>query len=173
MEIKLRSTVRPEYARRVLFRGTLLAVIGIAMLVLAGVFIPAAYLGKTGFVLFVVALGLVTWGLLPYRMLMQLETKPDEILIDSKAVSVAFKRRPTLMIPISAIRDIKYLDNDEIYGIQIWLDKDPVDKVMIQDPYFKVKNLRKYGADLFLPYFSKNSFNELVGVYEVERENHG
>ena len=161
MEMKLRSSIKPEFARNMLFRGTLLAGIGIALLVFGGAFIPASYLSQWGLILFLVAGGLVAWGLIPYRRLMQLEVKPNELIIDQKSIEVTFKRKPTLVIPFSAIQEMRYLENSKIYGIQIWLKKDAAEKVVIQDSQFDPKSSRKYGCDLFLPYFSKNSFNEL------------
>lgn len=166
--MKLRSSVKPEFARKMLFRGTLLAGIGVALLAFGGAFIPASSLGQWGLILFFVALGLIAWGLIPYRRLLQLEVKPNELVIDQKSIAVTFKRKPTLIIPISAIQEVRYLENREIYGIQICLKKDAAKKVMIQDPQFDPSSSQKYECDLFLPYFSKNSFNELYDTLHVE-----
>lgn len=158
---KLRSAVKPELVRHMLFRGTLLAGIGVSLLTFGGAFLSSQMLNKWGLLLFLIGGGFIAWGLIPYRRLMQLEIKPNELILDQQAIHVLMKRKPAFTIPISTIKEIQYLETPKIYGIQIWLKKNPLEKVVIQDPHFSLKDFQKHGSDLFLPYFSQNAFNQL------------
>ena len=165
--LTLRSTIRPQLMRKTLFRGGILALIGIFILMYAGIFLSISTLRLWGFPIFLCSLTLITIGLLPYRELSKLEVQPFILkAYDLEYLEYIEKGKSILTIPFVSIEDIIYVDNSEDYGIGIRLKKPSPSKIKIHDPRFNVhdfqKNEHNLRIDLYFPYFSKRSFNELL-----------
>ncbi len=141
--IVLRSTIRPELMRRTLFRGSLIAGIGIIFLVLAGIFLPVGLLSLWGIPIYLFSLGLVTWGLLPYRKLTRLEKKPEKICISNDGLLTY----QNMIIPLLSIKSCEYIDDENRYGIKITLKGDLKGQ--------------------FFPYFSERSFNTIRDLITI------
>lgn len=173
--LKLRNTIQPALIRVAIFRGSILGAMGVALL-LFGIFLPVSILKYWGFPLFLAAGGLITWGLLPYRQLRALETMPNELVaIENKYLQYRIKGKNILKIPFQSIRELHYMEKGSTYGIGILL-KDPLpEKIVIHDTTFNIDrfqemSLIKFKSDLFFPYFSKRSFDELWNFWQIEAE---
>lgn len=161
-EIKFRSSIKSELLRRSLLRGTGLAILG-ALLLLAGAFLPARILGNWGALIFLLSMGLIAWGLIPYRRLKQLETIPHEIILDDHTLLFCWKREAVFQVPFSNIDKTAFISSGDVYGIGIWLSSTSICTYNNFDlVHFQERSRKKFGCDLFLPYFSERTFESLV-----------
>lgn len=128
---------------------------------------PAEQLTPWGWLLYAVALGLITLGLLPYRKLTMLEKRPNEIrLVNNCRMDVCLQGIPTLSIPYKTIAKVAYLPNSSPYGIALTYKTPVEEKIVLLNPAFKAtayqeKSINMYSCDCFLPYFSRRSFELL------------
>ncbi len=166
--IKLRSSINSSLKRYVLLRGTFLAFLGMALIAYCGAFLAPETLHIWGLPAFLIGLALITVGLLPYRRLTQLELKPHEIILDDTSSLKFFsKGRPLFSLPFADIAKMEYIDEKYRYGIGLWLKKPFPEKILIHDSHFDMKafqtrSQKKAGCDIFLPYFTKRSFEAVV-----------
>jgi hypothetical protein len=164
--LKIRNSIQPALIRNAVMKGTLLGVIGVGLWLL-GLFLPVSVLKYWGLPLFLIGGGMITWGLLPYRRLRALENSPNELVaFENKYIQYRSKGKDILKIPIQSIHEMKYVEKGSEYGIGILL-KDPIpEKILIHDTTFNIdkfqeNSLVNYKSDLYFPYFSKRSFQEL------------
>lgn len=166
-ETTLRSTILPKLMHRVLWRGTCLAIAGAACLLIPGIIMSPVLMGIWGLPLFLAGMGLITWGLVPYRKLRKLEDNPYKIVISGEdAIQFSAKGKALFTVPREAIEQAAYCENETAYGIAIYL-KSPLPKKLTVDDAgfnmadFRERSLKEHGCDLFLPYFSNRSFSTL------------
>lgn len=165
--MKIRSSIKRQLLRQVLIKGTILAICGVLILLFAGIFIPSNWLQWIGPFLIIISLLLITLGLYPYQQLKKLETKPHEItLIDEHHILFSWKQNLRLIIPLNSIDKMEDIELDNQYGIALFLKNQGLNTIKVSDPNFSLKKFQKlcqekYGCDLFLPYFSKRSFDLL------------
>lgn len=169
MTLKLRSSIRPEVLNKALKRGMFFAGIGSCILLFSGVLIPEKYLKILGLPLILSSILLITLGLYPYQKLKRLEITPHEItILDENTFLFSWKRKPFLTIPFSEISSVKFIDSNIRYGIALDLRNLSVVKACNNEfdvTVFMKTCKAKYGCDLFLPYFSKRSFDELLNRF--------
>lgn len=174
--LKLRSSIKPALLRTSVIKGTICAVIGMGLLLFATLFLSVAEMSRWGFLLFTGACGLLVYGLLPYRKLTRLESKPHLLSIDANhAITFESHAIKEFQIPRGAIDHCDYFDNQKSYGIQIWLSPERViwEKIIVFNrnldmQEFQLQSKKNYGCDLFLPYFTERSYKELKScLYDV------
>ena len=171
MEIKLRSSIKPILLRHTLFTGSLLSGFGVSSLLISALFLPTHTLEKYGFAIVLLAFLLIGFGLIPYRKLARLEIKPNEIIINEETLYIIFNKQPTLLIPIAVIENISYLDSKLHYGFKFSLKKPALEKMTLLNHRFKIvkwhyHSQKNYQCDLFLPYFSHRSYNEIKDLVQ-------
>ena len=166
----IRSTISSPLLKKVLFRGFAIAFLGIILLLLAGIFIPPVTLRHWGWILFLLSLSLITFGLLPYRRLSRLQLKPNELVLDHfHQLTFYSKGQAILTFPLQSIVQANYIDHPQQYGIAIWMK----DSIVVHLPK-EVKKLQRQGqqiaqANLFLPYFNRHAYDELMEWLEEEK----
>lgn len=164
---KIRSSIQPYLLQHSLMRGTILACFGALLLILSGIFVPETLLSALGLPLFLIAFGVITLGLLPYRRLKRLEYRPHEIIIsDEEKFLFAWEGNPLFTLPFASIEWMKPVKLKSSYGIAIKLKSHPPKKIVVQDRSFDLKHYigkcqSSYSCDIFLPYFSLKGFHEL------------
>lgn len=165
--LKIRNSIQPALMRSAVAKGTLLGVTGVGLWLL-GLFLPISTLKYWGLPIFLIGGGMITWGLLPYRRLRALENTPNELVaIENQYIQYRSKGKNVLRIPVISIREMHYVEKGSQYGIGILL-KDPIpEKILIHDLTFNIdkfqeNSLVNYRSDLYFPYFSKRSFQELL-----------
>lgn len=156
-----RSSVKPKVLRSTLLKGSLLAGSGALMLLLAGTFFPLSQLKIWGLPILIASLIFITLGLLPYRRLTQLETSPDELQLDEKALTLFRKKKPLLQLPLSLIAHVHYLENSSTYGLCIHLKSASQEKIKLFEKALEKGTFVREGCDVFFPYFSERSSQEL------------
>lgn len=162
---KYRSSIHTPLLQKALMRGSFLAGIG-ALALLAGTFLPPENLKIWGPFLFLFSLGLIGWGLIPYRRLKRLETEPHEILITKDRLLFCWRKKPAFSIPLKRIKKAVFISSGDVYGIGISLEDASLSYVQALDEkfditHFQQHSIKKYGCDLFLPYFSQRTFEAL------------
>ena len=164
--MKIHSSIRPELKKQVLMRGSIFAGIGALLLLLTGAFLPLSLLKYWGWLIFLMSMGLITLGLLPYRKLTRLEKVPQAIEIEKDRMVVYSDHKLLMAIPFSTIQNLEYIDKEGDYGIGIWLKHPIEEKIILKSDKFDILNYtnlsrRKFGCDLMFPYFSKRGYEEL------------
>jgi hypothetical protein len=166
--IKLRSSIKPYLTRHILFRGTLLAGIGALFLLISGIFLPPAILTFWGFPIFLLSVGLIACGLLPYRRLKRLEVNPYILTLENgEWIHFLVKGKPVFSIPYQSIASVEWMQKKYRYGIKILL-KTPLPKpLLISNKKFNYENyhlncMKKYQCDLFFPYFSEQALKSIL-----------
>lgn len=166
--IRLYSSIKAPLKRQVLFRGTVLAFIGVLFLLWASIYLLPPELDTWGLVILLISSGLIIYGLLPYRKLTYLENHPNEIIMDSDAsVHIIFKRKLMFSVPHFNWENFEYIEKKDMYGIGMHLELGDLEKIVIYDQRFDIvsyqkESLKNYNCDLFLPYFTKKSYNLLI-----------
>ena len=167
MQQKWRTSITSAYKRRCVLRASFVGGFGVACLVAGGSFMPLEWLSIWGLPLLVGAGGLITWSMLPYRRTTRLENKPDELWLNaSGSLTYAKGGSPTLTVPEIAVEKMFYIAKPNIYGICIAIKPHPPEKVRVHDvdfnySQFQQDNIRKYGCEIFLSFFSERTFNDI------------
>lgn len=154
-QLTLRSSLKPALMKSMLWQGTILAALGAILLLLGGILLPPTELNNWGLPVFIVSIALITIGLLPYRRLRRLETKPYRIIVDKDWLELTLQDKTLLSIPWESIEKFIYIDQKQMYGIGIILKKPLPKQVVI---YTKKRILFSQECDVFLPYFSKHAY---------------
>lgn len=155
--LTLRSSIHTPLLRYTLWRGTVLAVIGALLLLVGGAFIPPHQLSLWGFPIFIIGIGLITWGMLPYRQLKRLENTPNMLAVDPDWIILSVKNTPTLSIPVAVIEKVHYIEDGKNYGIGVNLKKPTSLKVISHVKGLAMREFRHRDCDVFLPFFSIRS----------------
>jgi hypothetical protein len=168
-EQTIHTTVHHQLLRKKLMRGSLFASIGGCIILFFGMFASVNVLDKWGMLTILTGFMLIAWGLIPYRKLNRLLSSPNSLKINIEGLSYVDRSREMFFIPLKSIECIHFIDRKDRYGIAVHLKNKLSQKVQILDPRFKPKSFLFYskqvgGADLYLPYFSKRAYNELLGI---------
>lgn len=102
------STVRIDTKKILFFRALLLSIPGIILLLGVGIFTPVAAIQNWGLLTFFVGMGLIAWGMIPYRKLHRIR----KIVCTESGISG---------IPYAEISRLKYVEGKTYYGIQVAL----------------------------------------------------
>ena len=170
----LRTSIPSQLLKRTLMIGFSLALIGILGLLYGGIYAHLAELQFWGFTLFILSIGLITMGMLPYRRLTRLQLKPNELcMVAPDQLEYYSKGRKLLTIPLQSIDHFGYVNRYLVYGVTVWLKPDPKDPVLVHQGRSEVDVLRYKGqklagADLFFSYFNQRSFQELIDWQKAE-----
>lgn len=167
-QIKLRSKIPSARLKESLFRGTILASMGAAILLYASVRLTSESLTIWGPWVFGGGLFLITLGMLPYRRLASLQSQPDELIVEPTQVHLKTKGNILFSLPLASIAIVYFLEKPQ-HGIAIEL-KDPVpEKIIVRSEKFSMdafqrRNKKRFGTALFFPHFTKRSADELNEV---------
>lgn len=172
----LRSSISSSLLRNTLLRGFAVAFFGILILLCAGSYLPVEFLHRWGWSLFLISLGLITLGMLPYRRLSRLQIKPNELILsDSNHIVFSQRGRELLTIPMQSIARMSYIFHPRLYGIALWLRPAPLKPILVHQSPKEIENMRRLGqqlgnADLFFPYFNQRAYDELMDWQYEEKE---
>ena len=173
----IKTTISAAIIKIFLMRGLFFAFIGIIGMTLSGAFLPIPLLKNWGFLIYVGCMGLIIWGLLPYKKIAQLQLKPNKLRLNSQLEIQFFSKGLNIIsIPANSIQEIKYYKNAMNYGILIWFKKPLTEKVILHHQENKeVHSLRKQGykmahADLFIPWFNERSVNKIIEWLKIHQQ---
>jgi hypothetical protein len=156
--ITLRTTVSNELLHQALFKGTFFAAIGCFILIFASVALPVKVLAPWGWAFIVLAVGLIAYGLIPYKKLSRLQLHPHKLILTEDTLTYQ-KKEPILTLPLISVERFEFTGD----GIGVILKSPPKEPVRL----FTKKIPQKKGMDLFFPHFGKTAFKHLT---ESDRE---
>lgn len=102
------STIRSDTKKRLFFRALVLSIPGATLLFGIGIFAPIAVIQSWGTLTFFAGVGLIAWGMIPYRKLHRIR----KIVCTESGISG---------IPYVEISRLKYVEGKTYYGIQVVL----------------------------------------------------
>ncbi|MCB1114279.1 MAG: hypothetical protein KDK62_05940 [Chlamydiia bacterium] len=142
-EITLKTVIKKELLKKHLISSVIMGSLGLLLMIFGLYLIPDQLFKFFGpvFVVTWIVLG-VSW-VRPYAILKKLQLSPDELII--RKTTLIYKGK---MIPFHKIKRVHYLSDKEKYGL----------KLEFTD-----------GNELFMPYFTKKSFEEMKGVMVSHR----
>lgn len=171
--VHIYSGIRSEFKRQVLLRGAGWAVLGGGMLLLGGMYIPTVIMSYIGLPFLLLGLGLISYGLVPYRRLVQIEAQPHQIIIgDDRTLHYFAGGQEMLSVPLWVIERVSYCDEAiGHYGIVVDLKENGWEQVTVHRRTLSLKRYiaethRRYGCDLFFPYFSTRSYKEVLATLQ-------
>lgn len=173
------SSIKTSLLQKTLKRGSLVASIGAFILLFGGVFIPADTLKILGFPIFMLSFFLIAVGLVPYRKLRRLELNPNRIILeDNRYIQFCSQGKKKFSLPINSIESMKYVEKNNEYGIGIKLKTPIPEKIILYNSSFSIVSMQKksqnrFDVDLFLPYFSKRSFERFQQEIASDIESRG
>jgi hypothetical protein len=163
----LYSTVYPPIMRQALYRGFLLGIVGILSIVLSAIFLNPSVLTQWGFFIFMAGFALMAIGLVPYRHLTRLATKPDILIVKGEShLELHSKGKKVFEISLTCLKQLNYVQLGQSYGIGLWPHTDEAEL-----PQIMLANKQIYaafGCTYLLPYFSKRSFEEIQEFNHLE-----
>ncbi|MEM1282501.1 MAG: hypothetical protein AAGG81_03000 [Chlamydiota bacterium] len=166
--VKLFSTIKPTLLRATLFRGTLLASLGVFLLIFVTTYVPTEGMISWGLFFLLAGGGLMVYGLIPYRRLQRMENDPSELVIlEGEHLQLISFGVQQYTIPLNKVEKIEYLEKGQEYGIGIWFNSEVDDRVIVHNQRLNVarlmkKSQQKFGCDLFIPYFGRRSYTRLA-----------
>ena len=118
------SSITPELKRMIIVRGTFFAFIGAITILMVGAFCSVEFIKTWGLCIWLAGVGLIAYGLIPYRMISLLSVKPNKIYIDEREVlHYHAKGKHYLSVPLSQIDSIHYISSKRKYGILLKIGK--------------------------------------------------
>ena len=166
--LRIQTAVLSDYMRDTLFRGVAFAAVGVILLVVCGTYMPPRVMNIWGLPALFAGIGLITWGMLPYRKVKRLEAFPDTlIVIDDQYFQYLSGGRRLLTIPIESVESIGHIEKGRDYGIALWLKEPLPEKITLHSsrvnlPRILARSQERYGCDLLLPFFSKRGYSHLA-----------
>jgi hypothetical protein len=150
-----RTTALPAAIRRAVLYGGAYAGIGGGLLLYAAIYLPLEALESWGWLIFLVAIALMLWGLLPYRRLKQQQLSPDEIEVTGDGRLLYHSKNASCEVAaIAEISALKFQQSWRSYGIEI-----------------HSKRVDNKEAIIFLPFFSQRSckeiFEHILGFHKI------
>lgn len=152
----LRSSIHKDLMRFTVWRSTIFGVAGAALLFWGGTFLKTSDLNRWGFPLFLVSMGFITAGMLPYRRLKQLEMNPYSLTTEGEWLHLSKKGVPLLSLKWADVQEIKWIEQGRKYGIGFILKQQAN---VVTYNHYAIQKLK--GCDIFLPYFSERSYQIL------------
>lgn len=145
----LRTSISPSLLKWRLYLGSFLAGSGAFLLLISAIYLSPTALEKWGFLILIFGLGLIALGLIPYRKLQRLEVKPNELLVSEHGLAYYKGGSLQWKLPYSSIHSIQFLESAWSYGIGLDVEG---------------------RFDLYLPYFTKRSFEILEKNFKDHSE---
>lgn len=165
--LTIRSSIKPELYKKTLFKGSFLSFLGFLPLLYGSLWMDVSSLSVWGIFLFAIGIGLIMFGMIPFKRITTLQKHPNELhWINDQSISYNHLGKKMLTIPINSIQSLSYFEDSAIYGIKLNFKKQMDEKLTVHDPRFayeryEKESQRRYGCDLFFPYFSKRGFTRL------------
>lgn len=168
-EQTLYTLIEKKLVKRMLFKGSLIAGLGAICIVSFGAFSPLRFLNEWGFMIIIMGFALIGWGLIPYRKVSLLSTKPNALKLSHKGLTYTMGSKEMFFIPFNAIKTVWYRPDANHYGIGIELKEKLASKIQVLDPSFRPRSfLKKEAAQsryhIFLPYFNQQASIELTEI---------
>lgn len=175
MSIEIHTTISSKVIQHYLWKGSFFAILGTSALLIGGIFFSTHILQVWGLFIFVIAISLITYGLLPYRRLCRLQLQPYELKANGREVTYSSKNKKILTLPLDSVSEFRYIQDPIHYGIAVFLQSKPKSTIVVHQHSNEVEHLRKdglpFGAALFFPFFNRRAYDELVNGTVTKHSN--
>ncbi len=163
--LTIRGMISAKLMWRVLLRGSVLAMTGAAIIIYTGTQLSRSAVDYWGGPAFLLGMGLITIGLIPYRKLVKRSVKPAELLLDDESFTYIDDGKRCFSVLFRTIDRLEYVDG----GIACWLQQPLEEKILVHNQFFPMKRFVRssrfrHQCDLFFEHFPKDSFEELKEV---------
>jgi hypothetical protein len=162
----LRSSISADLKSETLKKGAFFTLSG-GSLFLITAFLPFSFLSTYGLPFFLTSCFLIGQGLVPYRRLLLEEIHPNEIHLNDKELFFLQKKKLLFKLNKEDIDSIEFVENKKSYGIALQIKRPLNNQVTVftskgQFIRYLVRSKRLAEAgDLYLPFFTKHSYQEL------------
>lgn len=137
------SSIQPSLKRYLIKKSLFFALPGFFLLLYMGIFLPLASIEKWGIWGFGLSFISISLGMIPYRRITCLETKPHRLLIERETLHFFHATKGKLSFLYEEIDQLSFVQKRGFYGIRLHL---------------------KTGKSFLLPYFSKKTFEKILHV---------
>lgn len=137
------SNIEPRLKRYLIRRSSLFALPGFFLLLYMGIFLSTSALQSWGLWGFAAGFSLISMGMIPYRRVIGLETKPHHLAITDKELRFTHARKGEVVFPFKNMTKMDFIQRRGFYGIRLHLND---------------------GSHFLLPYFSQKTFS-LINDY--------
>jgi hypothetical protein len=163
---RIHTAIDPKLLTRTLARGCVVGGLGIAMILAAAVELDVSQMPTWGVAALIIGIVLVALGWLPYKSLSKRRARPDELMPTEEALIYSQEGTLTLTIPLDSISRVSHIDQPPLYGVALELKEHPEERVRVHTRDYDVHRIRhhakrKFGVDLYFPYFTHAAFQEL------------
>lgn len=165
--ITIRTSIKPKLKRFLLIRGSLLALIGVGLLLYSGIFITVDTLSNWGAAIWFISFLFIAWGLVPYRRITKIEENPNQIVVtEDEMIHYHRHGKDILSFPLAAIEEIHFVRDMGLYGIALTLKEEtqsqvPNPAISVVGQMFLWTMRRRHKFDRFFPFFSERGTKQL------------
>lgn len=142
------SSIQSRIKQKAILQGSIIALIGAALLLWAGIFVPLPWMEDWGWLIWLTSLSFFALGLIPYRRLCRKELFPDTIELRDDYLFYYQEGKEKKKISLHQIKSVKGLQKKQFYGIEL-----------------KLKSSEK----LVFPYFAKRAQEKLLAKYQTAK----
>lgn len=141
------TSISPAHKRKVLFRGTLFAIIGLMPMLYASLFLDVKALSAWGWLNFVWGIGWIAAGMIPYKRLSKLERTPNKIVLSQDgSFRYCVGDAPVLNLKAEAISDVSFTEQRGAGGATV---------------------VTKEGKCFHLPFFNQRTCSEISQIIRL------
>ena len=137
------SSIQPHLKRYLIRRSSFFALPGFFLLLYMGIFLSTSSLAKWGLWGFVLGFILISYGMIPYRKIIHLETKPHSLTIEESVLRFHHSKKGEVVFPKNQIETLSFLETKRSYGIRLHM---------------------KDGSHFLLPFFTKKTFLKIENL---------
>jgi|SRR6185503_2547742 len=162
----LRSSINSAFKGDTLRKGAYFTLSG-GCLFLIVAFLPFSFLSIFGLPLFLASCFLIAQGLVPYRRLLLEEIYPNEIHFNGQELYFLQRKSPLFKLKKEDIDSIAFVENKKSYGIALQIKRPLNNQVIVLTTkghfvrYLMRSKRLDQTSDLYLPFFTKHSYQEL------------
>ncbi len=117
-QLILRSVIRSSILEQHLLQGSCIAFVGVAVLFFTYYDLLPIIDGWASIFMWI-GFGLIAIGLIPYKKLTRLEVNPYLVYVDSQELSLIFRQKCLMKLPLHLIRDVSHFETNKLFGMAI------------------------------------------------------
>lgn len=115
------SSIQPKLKRYLIQRGLFFSLPGFFLLFYMGIFLSTSSLEKWGVWGFTISFMCISFGMIPYRRITQIETNPYRLSIKGHILCLTYTKKREVTFPIHQIKQLTFVQRKSFYGIRLHL----------------------------------------------------
>jgi len=175
-EVRLVAEITQEFRRKYFLRGAFFLLLGVVSLLACSMFLYLNFTYAYFLACFFVGLGSLWIGWSFFQKIAKMDFHPDEIIFYENALGYQRKDKLLFVLPFSAISSLTFISKRNHYGIGFFLKNTQKEKILLNDTNFDLLDFhknskKKYRCDLFFPFFSHGTYEELKELCTYLKQN--